>query len=78
MTRSRCLVLNSSFKPHSIISDRDAVGLILDGDAEMIVGSEFHFHSAGSVYENPIAIRVPLSFVSSATSSCQPSIGRSC
>lgn len=50
---ARCLLLNASYEPHSIISDRDAVCMYLDDVIEVVVYS-------GAVMRSPsITVLVP-------------------
>ena len=58
MPRSRALLLNASFEPHSIIDDRDAITLRLDGDVEVIENSEYAFHSPSITIQVPSVIRL--------------------
>ena len=58
MPRSRALLLNASFEPHSIIDDRDAITLLLDGDVEIIENSEYAFHSPSITIQVPSVLRL--------------------
>ena len=58
MARSRALLLNASYEPHSIVDDRDAITLLLDGDVEVIENSEYAFHSPSITIPVPSVIRL--------------------
>ena len=58
MTANRTLVLNASGEPHSVISHEDAICLMLDEKASMVLGSGKTFHSPSMQLEAPSVVQL--------------------
>lgn len=55
---SRALVLNASFEPLSVVSERRAVVLLLNRKATLIVGRDIHWQSESHSVELPSVVRL--------------------
>src|SRR4051794_39811454 len=58
MSRSRVLILNSSYEPLQLTPVNSAVRLILRGKAEVLVVGEDKIHSERSALDTPLVIRL--------------------
>ena len=55
---SRALVLNASYEPLSVVSERRAVVLVLNSKATIVVGRNEHWRSESSRVELPSVVRL--------------------